>query len=260
MKYVRLIGGMAALCAVVVAALLFAGVPARSFDLQGTPVTIARPDTDITDTYFFPSPTNASNVVVVMDVHPLIPAGAGTTTFFDQGVLYTMKFDTKYSSEAIGSRPIENVVIQFATGAPTGPAGNQTQQINVYGPATPASAGTTTRLSSGGAASGVGFINRPFSISSGEIQVFAGTRRDPQFFDKTQFFNIFPASSQAGSITSCLSSTCPSGFVVPGTNYFADSNVLSFVVELPKSLLSVANNGTGTLIAYWATTSTTTGH
>jgi hypothetical protein len=171
-----------------------------------------------------------------------------------------MKFDTKYSSEAIGSRPIENVVIQFATGAPTGPAGNQTQQINVYGPSAPAVVGTTTRLSGGGVASGIGFINRPFSIESGQIQVFAGTRRDPQFFDKTQFFNIFPASSQAGSITSCLSSTCPSGFVVPGTNYFADSNVLSFVVELPKSLLSVANNGTGTLIAYWATTSTTTGH
>ena len=260
MKYVRLFGGMAALCAVVTAALLFAGVPARSFDLQGTPVTIARPDTDITDTYFFPSPTNANNVVVVLDVHPSIPAGAGATTFFDQGVLYTMKFDTKYSSEAIGSRPIENVVLQFATGPPSGPAGAQTQQINVYGPATPATIGTNTRLSSGGVASGVGFINRPFSIDSGEIQVFAGTRRDPQFFDKTQFFNIFPASSQAGSITSCLSSTCPSGFVVPGTDYFANSNVLTFVVELPKSLLIAENGGTGGIIAYWATPSTNTGH
>jgi hypothetical protein len=257
MKFARLIGGTAALCATVVTALLIAGIPARGFDLEGTPVAIARPATDITDTYFFPSPTNPNNVVFVMDLHPSIPAGAGLTTFFDQGVLYTMKFDSKYSSEAVGSRPVENIVIQFAAGAPTGTVGNQTQQINVYGPGTPVNVGANTHLIRGGAATGAGFINRPFSVDSGQVQVFAGTRRDPQFFDKTQFFNIFPSTTQSGSTASCLSSTCPSGFG-PGTDYFADSNVLSFVVEMPKSILT--NNGSGSVVAYWATTSTSSGN
>ena len=54
--------------------LLFARNPARGFDLQGSPVTIARPSTDITDTYLFPSPTNVNNVVAVMDVDPAVPA------------------------------------------------------------------------------------------------------------------------------------------------------------------------------------------
>ena len=77
MKIARLFGGTAALCAFVAVAVLYAGVPARSFDLQGSPVLINRPKADITDTYFFPSPTNPNNVVAVMDVQPFVnPANA----------------------------------------------------------------------------------------------------------------------------------------------------------------------------------------
>jgi hypothetical protein len=192
-----------------------------------------------------------------MNVDPSIPAGAGLTTFFDQTVLYTMKFDTKYADEPVGVRPIEDVVLQFAVSAVSGSVGSQTQQISVYGPAAPVQAGATTKLVSG-TATGTGFINRPFSVDDGQIQVFAGTRRDPQFFDKTQFFNIFPASTQAANPPSCLSSSCPSGFAAVGTNYFADSNVLSIIVEIPKTLL-LNFGGSGNGVAYWATTSTTSG-
>ena len=48
------------------------------------------------------------------------------------------------------------------------------------------------------------------------------------------------------------------GFASAGSNYFADSNVLSFVVEMPKTLLT--SLGSGDVVAYWATTSTGTGH
>jgi hypothetical protein len=257
MRFVRPICGTAALCALVAAAFFFAG-PARGLDLQGSPVTINRPGTDITDVYFFPSPTNPNNVVAVMDVDPLIPAGAGLTTFFDQGVLYQMKFDTRYSAENVNDRPIENVVIQFAVGPPSGPAGNQTQQINVYGPGTPVNTGPRTHLINGGTATGVGFINRPFSIDTGQIQVFAGTRHDPTFWDKVQFFDIFPSSTQVNGGASCLSSTCPNGFG-PGADTFSNTNVLSFVVEMPKTLLTGFTGATGTVIAYWATTSTSNG-
>jgi hypothetical protein len=258
MKFARLTGGTVALCAAILTVVLFARIPARGFDLQGSPVTIARPTADITDTYLFPSPTNPNDVVAVMDVNPLVPAGAASTTFFAQQVLYTMKFDTKYKEEATNARPNEDVVLQFTVGAVTGSAGNQTQQISVYGPGVPTTTGSSTKLLNS-VATGTGFINREFSIDSGQVQVFAGVRRDPQFFDKTQFFNIFPASSQASGPASCLSSSCPSGFATAGTNTFANTNVLSIVVEIPRSLLLNIGTGVGDGVAYWATTSTSTG-
>ena len=87
MRFGRFLGGSATLCAFVGAAFLYAGAPARSFDLQGSPATVKRPAANITDTYFFPSPSNANNVVAVMNVYPLIAPGAGTSTFFDPSVL-----------------------------------------------------------------------------------------------------------------------------------------------------------------------------
>ena len=82
MKKVRPSVGLAALGAFVAGGLLYTHVPVRGFDLRGAPVLVKRPAADITDTYFFPSPTNSSNVVAIMDVYPSIPPGAGTSTYF----------------------------------------------------------------------------------------------------------------------------------------------------------------------------------
>jgi hypothetical protein len=261
MKMARLYGGVAALCALVLAVLVYARVPARGIDLQDAPATVKDPAADITDTYFFPSPTNSADVVFVMDVDPLIPSSAGAATalntFFNNSTLYTMKFDTNYSSEAAnGGRPVENLVLQFAFAAPSGPTGNQTQEVIAYGPLPPVETGPTTMLVNGAAASGEGYINRAFSFDNGEIQVFAGARRDPEFFDFTLFKSIFPASA-TGSGTSCFPATCPSGFGTgPNPNTFAASDVLSIVVEMPRTLIANAGNG---IVAYWATTSSKTG-
>jgi len=261
MKKARLFGGVAALCALVVAVLVYARVPARGVDLQDSPAVVKDPTADITDTYFFPSPTNPSDVVFVMDVDPLIPASAGATTalntFFNNAVLYTMKFDTNYTSEAAnGGRPVENLVLQFAFAAPTGNTGDQTQEVMVYGPLAPVETGTSTMLVNAGTANGEGFINREFSFYNGEIQVFAGARRDPQFFDYTIFKSIFPASA-TGSGASCFPSSCPAGFGAgPNANTFGNSDVLSIVVEMPRTL--IANGGNG-VVAYWATTSSKSG-
>ncbi len=271
MRFARLFGGSAALCAFAATAFLYAGAPARSFDLQGSPVTVKRPGANITDTYFFPSPTNPNNVVAVMDVNPLIPAGAGLSTFFDPAVLYTMKFDNNYRQEsANGGRPIENLVIQFSFGT----AANGTQQVFVYGPAAPAKVGATTTLIDGGLANGQGFINRPFQsgatvVGTTPFSVFAGARRDPAFFNASQFFAIFPDRNQGSTATSCLkggSAPCPQGFTpaaAGGSNdFFANSNVLSIVVEIPKTTLTLGNAGTCATtcpVAFWATTSTNSG-
>jgi len=271
MRFARLFGGLAALCAFTLAAFFVSGTAARSFDLQGSPATVKRHAANITDTYFFPSPTNPNNVVAVMDVNPLIPAGAGLTTYFDPGVLYTMKFDNRYRQEsANGGRPIENLVIQFSFAPPS----NGTQQVFVYGPAVPAKVGTSTTLVGGGLANGAGFINRPFqsgavTFGTTAFSVFAGARRDPAFFNASQFYAIFPDRNQGSTAQSCLrggSAPCPQGFTpaaAGGSNdLFANSNVLSIVVEMPKTSLTVGNGGACTTtcpVAFWATTSTTSG-
>jgi hypothetical protein len=266
MKIARLFGGIAALCAFMAVAIIYAAVPARSFDLQGTPVLINRPAADIVDTYYFQSPANPTDVVLVMDVDPLlVPAPSSSKTaptpapgadaFFDQKVLYTMKFDTNYSSEATNARPIENYVLQFSFGAPTGPVGSQTQQVFVYGPLAPVQVGTTTKLVNGGTATGAGFINRSLSLNSNEIQVFAGARSDPQFFDYCDFQKIFSAGASPTAFSACSGAKTSFGSG-PNPDFFASANVLSIVVEIPKSLL--ANGGNG-VVAYWATTSTNSG-
>jgi hypothetical protein len=261
MKMARLVGGIAALCALLLAVLVYVRVPARGIDLQDSPATVKDPTADITDTYFFPSPTNPSDVVFVMDVDPLIPASGGAATalntFFNNSVLYTMKFDTSYTSEAAnGGRPVENLVLQFSFAAPSGPTGNQTQQVIVYGPLAPVETGPTTMLVNGGNESGEGFINRAFSFDNGQIQVFAGARRDPEFFDYSLFKSIFPGSA-TGSGSTCFPASCPAGFGTgPNTNTFGNSDVLSIVVEMPRTL--VANGGNG-VVAYWATTSSKSG-
>jgi hypothetical protein len=58
---------------------------------------------------------------------------------------------------------------------------------------------------------------------NGGIKVFAGPRDDPFFFDLNQYKAII-----GGTATS---------FNDPGTDTFAGTNVLSVVIEVPKSML-----------------------
>jgi hypothetical protein len=260
MKVGRLMGGAVALAGFAGAAVLYAGTPARGFDFQDSPAVIARPGADISDAYIFPSPSNSANVVAVMDVHPGIAAGAGPTTYFDQSVLYTMKFDTNFQGEASGARPVETKVLQFSAGAPA----SNTQQILFYGFGPPVETGSQTQLLNGGSAAGTGYINRIFTTANG-ITVFAGVREDPFFFDLSQWWKIVPNRNRGSSAASCLpkvgDGTCPEGFNPAATavDYFNNSNVLSIVVEMPRTLLTSSSN-TNTIIAYWATTSSATGN
>jgi hypothetical protein len=239
--------------ALVAAFSLYVSHPARSSDHQDSPVTLGRPGADITDPYIFPSPNNPSNVVVVMNVHPLIPTGQGATTIFDPQVVYQMNFDTSSENAQTPSPTIaRNEVIQFTFGTP-GP--NQT--VTVYGPSAAPTTDNTTTLA---AATGTGTINAPFT--AGQMQVFAGAREDSFFFDLAQFLKILPDRAGGSTAQSCLPSplggnnTCPQGFNNPGSDALKGFNVLSLVVELPRSALEA---GGGPKIAYWASTHTSTG-
>lgn len=266
MKTTRTVGSVLAVSMMMAVVFLYSNYAARSSDHQDSPATIAHPGADITDPYIFPSPTNPNNVVMVMNVHPLIPSGQGLSTYFDPGVLYQMKFDTKSENGgALSQAPVENLVIQFQAGAP-----GAAQPIYVYGPAAPSATGATGNKPV--SLTGQGTINVPFTLPNG-IQVFAGAREDSFFFDLAQFLKILPdrnagnttTALQPGGLPSCLpqklggNDTCPQGFNPPGvaTDTLKGFNVLSFVIELPRSMLTV--NGGGPKIAFWVTTSTTSG-
>jgi hypothetical protein len=232
---------------------------ARGSDHADTPFIAANPGTDLTDVFVFPSPTNANNVVLVMDVHPLIPSGQGTSTYFDPTVLYQFKIDTTQSSTKTF---VENRVIQFKfTGTGT------SQQVQVAGLVTPARTGTVTQFMTPDSV--VGTYNKAFTLSSG-IQVFCGPREDPFFFDLNQFFTIFPdrANPLGATITNTAGqtvSTTPANPDAPeatsfrpvgqAQDFLKGFNVLSIVVELPKSLFTDPNTGKVGKIAVWATTS-----
>jgi hypothetical protein len=69
-------------------------------------------------------------------------------------------------------------------------------------------------------------VASPAIGSSNGINAFAGPRDDPFFFDLVRFKEII-----AGTQT---------GFRSPGVDAFAGTNVMSIVVEVPKSMLGSA--------------------
>lgn len=248
----RLLGSLTVIAALAAAFLLYLSHPARSSDHQDSPVTLGRPGADITDPYIFPAPDNPNNVVMVMNVHPLIPSGQGPNTFFDPGVLYQMNFDGIDENTHAPSQSIsQTFVIQFAAGAP-----GTNQQIQVFGPAHPATTGNEATLLK---PSGSGTINTPFTV--GDMKIFAGAREDPFFFDLSQFLKILPDRNGGSTAQSCLpkigNNTCPQGFNATGSDTLYHFNVLSFVVEMPRADL-IAGCG-GSKLAYWVTTYTQTG-
>jgi len=77
----------------------------------------------------------------------------------------------------------------------------------------------------------------PMVATQNGISVFAGTRDDPFFFDLDAYKKVI-----AGTATA---------FSKPGKDTFAGTNVLSLVIELPKSMLGAGASGA---VSVWATT------
>src|SRR5579862_5074590 len=90
MRYRTWAGSVAALGVLSLAVVAYAVNPVRSSDHQDTLAVVNRPGADITDVYMFPSPANSNAIDLVMNVHPLIPAGS-TSAYFDPSVLYQFK-------------------------------------------------------------------------------------------------------------------------------------------------------------------------
>lgn len=200
----------------------------RASDHADTPEIASNPGTDISDVYLFPSPENPDNVVLVMNVRPLIAAGAGPSASFDPNVLYQFKIDNTGDG-------VEDKVIQAkftGTGA--------TQRVAISGPIRPSLTGRNSQQETPYTTTGQ--INTTFTPASG-IKVFTGAREDPFFFDLEQFFTILPdrATPINGIPVSDpnvpkATSWRPAGTAV---DFLSNGgfNVLSIVVELPKRSL-----------------------
>lgn len=240
---------LAATAALAVPAGIYA-LHARGSDHADTPTIAKTPGADLSDVFVFPSPNNPANVVLVMNVHPLIPTGQSGSVFFDTDALYQFKIDNTGDG-------VEDLVIQARFNG-TGP----NQSAIVSGPAAPVMIGTQTKAIA--AASTIGKFNTVFSPNPG-ITAFCGPREDPFFFDLNQFFAILP--DRATPLTGVADPTpdtpkSPSfrGFAgattapgnQPASDFLSGFNLLSIVVELPRAQLMGNGNGK---IGVWCTTS-----
>lgn len=168
---------------------------------------------DITDFYAFQG-SNTSNMVFVANVQGLISPSATGAAKFDENVLVEINIDNTGDA-------VEDLVIQAVA---------RDGKMYFFGPVKPTAPGTISTIMT---ASPLGSVNisayngtESITTTSNGSKLFAGPRDDPFFFDFGQFTEII-----AGRATA---------FKNPGTDTFAGSNVMSIVVEVPKSTLGSA--------------------
>ena len=172
------------------------------------------PANDITDVYAFQSPADNNKMVFVLNTQGLLSPAASAAAAFSKNVMYEINIDNTGDN-------VEDLVIQCLV---------QNGKMRVYGPVAVGTPGTTSTVKTSGpltevAVTAYGAASPAIGSSNG-INAFAGPRDDPFFFDLVRFKEII-----AGTQT---------GFRSPGVDAFAGTNVMSIVVEIPKSLLGSA--------------------
>lgn len=166
--------------------------------------------TDITDVYVFRA-QDPNNLVFVANTQGLLAPGATAAAKFAENTLIEFNIDNNNDN-------VEDLVLQgIVSGG----------KMKLYGPIKPSETGGRSKLegklTAEVAVTPYGAAANIATTSSG-IKLFAGPRDDPFFFDLTQFRKVI-----AGTAT---------GFNKPGDDTFKGTNVLSLVVEVPKSLLN----------------------
>jgi len=181
---------------------------------------------DITDIYAFQSPADNSKMVFVLNTQGLMSPAISATAAFPSNVMYEINIDNTGDN-------VEDLVIQCLV---------QNGKMRVYGPVAPGTTGLTSTVKTSGpftevavTAYGAATINS--ATNANGTKIFAGPRDDPFFFDLVRFKEII-----AGTQTS---------FRPVGVDAFAGTNVMSIIVEVPKTLL-----GTAASINVWGETKT----
>lgn len=195
----------------IVAVVAIAGGIVYAADHIDSPA-VTNQTTDITDVYAFQG-ENTSNMVFVANTQGLMAPSATGAAKFDPNTLLEFNIDNNGDN-------VEDLVIQGIA---------KDGKMYVYGPVKPAGTGTQSVLKGIPTAS---VDITPYGSSAvigtgGGLKVFAGPRDDPFFFDLAQFKHVI-----AGDAAS---------FNNPGSDTFAGTNVMSLVVEVPKSMLGSSN-------------------
>jgi len=203
------------------AILTIAGFFAIAADHIDAPA-VAGGTSDITDIYGFQG-QNTNNIVFVANVQGLITPANTASAAFDENVLVEFNIDNDGDAVAdlvIQATPRDGVMYFFGPAAPSQSGLNSTILAD-----------TATRNEVDITAYGSSAIIE----NNGGMSFFAGPRDDPFFMDFFRYGDII-----AGNETM---------FASPGTDSFAGSNVMSIVVELPKSMV-----GSGDSVNLWVET------
>jgi Domain of unknown function (DUF4331) len=195
------------------AVILLAGIGIMAADHIDSP-NVKGTSADITDFYAFQG-EDANNMVFTVNTQGLLSPSMTSGAKFDENTLIEINIDNTGDN-------IEDLVIQAIP---------RNGKMYFFGPVAPSAAGGNSSIagtpkaqvdiSTYGAA--------PAIATTNGYKVFAGPRDDPFFFDLGKYKEIIEGKATA--------------FSAKGTDTFAGTNVMSIVVELPKSLLG----GTGTL-------------
>lgn len=199
---------------------------------------------DITDYYAFESPSNSDNYVFVCNVAGLTAPTATEALSFSTNVMYEFNIDNNGDN-------VEDLVIQAVF--------TEDGKVRSYGPVTPSSTGSSSIIETAGTlveADVTSYGSSAEVATNAGISLFAGPRDDPFFMDFFTFVNIVNgvgASLGDDTNTGVYSADrdsdpetegvqpYPASFDSPGQDAFAGSNVLSVVVEVPKSMLGSSN-------------------
>ena len=176
---------------------------------------VASGTADITDFYAFQA-QDANNVVFVANVQGLLSPSATASAGFDENVLIEFNIDTTGDN-------VEDLVIQAIP---------RDGKMYFFGPTTPGNVGLDSSVETNAVQSSVvisAYGSGALTATNEGMRFFAGPRDDPFFMDFAQYGEII-----AGNAT---------GFNSPGSDTFAGTNVMSIVVEVPKSMVG----GSGTI-------------
>lgn len=221
--------------------LCLAPAPARAADHQDGMAVLTDPSTDIADVYAWMNP-NKLTVNLIMTVFP----AAGPTARFSNAAYYVFHTTSRTLFSDVATQSLD-IVCQFSSDA---------QQIVVC------YAGSDIS----NAATGNASVTAGVTSQSGNLQVFAGLRRDPFFFNLAGFqataavvhtayptltlddngCPAFSASTQSQLVKQLQTAADGSAPV----DYFATQDVLAIVVQVNTNLISPG----GPIVSVWGAT------
>ncbi len=176
---------------------------------------VASGTADITDFYAFQA-EDPNNVVFVANVQGLLSPSATASAAFDENVLIEFNIDTTGDN-------VEDLVLQAIP---------RDGRMYFFGPTIPGSVGVDSAIETNATQTSVAisaYGEAATATTNAGMKFFAGPRDDPFFMDFAQYGEII-----AGNAT---------GFNSPGVDTFKGTNVMSIVVEVPKTMVG----GSGTI-------------